>query len=164
MRNLFALIQGIRDAQDEGWEEAEDYQRDEGEYDEDFENVAEAVLEEEDPQEDEDENYEGWDDEPEEAPKAPKVKARQAKRKATKSFVEDPPSTPKSSKRRNLGKLGRLKALSRSKTWASSEAATPKPKLPRANTDESYVDHLTANKEQQLAELMGEIEALRVTE
>lgn len=153
MRNLFALIQGIRDAQAEGWEEAEDYEMDEGEYEEDA-DVAEDPQEE---QEDYDENYEGWDEEPEETPKPKRP------RKAAKNISEDKPS-PRSSKKTKLGKFARLRSLARSKTWASSEAATPKPKLPRANTDESYVDPATASKEQQLAELMDQIESLQVNE
>ena len=161
MRNLFAHIQGIRDAQAEGWEEAGDYEMDEeGEYDQDAEALDDVVMEGDEPQEeeDDDEYYEGWGEELEPEQEAPKPK-----RKASKSFAEDPPSTPKSSKRRK--KLRRMsQALRRSKTWASSEANTPNPKLPRAGTDESYMDPVTASKEQQLAEIMTKIESLQVQE
>ena len=167
VRNLFALIQGIREAVNAGEESAEDYHHDDGNFEDpkipDDEGVAddsddayeegEDDIQGEGEQEDVDDKK---DPEPTPEPRSQRItKALRKHRRKSRSM-----SKPKKSKQK--ASLPEPPASMRCLESKDSldEVRTPPPKLPRANTEESYAEVLSHDREQELASLMAQIAAV----
>ncbi|CAE7674469.1 unnamed protein product [Symbiodinium sp. CCMP2592] len=150
VRNLFALIQSIRQAQENPDEqEDEEYQEDECE-------DEEPVPDEAAPEDDE-EAYDQWDEDEEEEHRK---EADEGQEEGEEEQAEDemPPPPPK--KLRKMKSKARLrKGLSKE---SSEDPVTPASKLPRASTDESYQEVPTASKEEELKQIMDKIKTLQM--
>ena len=186
VRVLFGLIQSIRDAVADGWED--EYYHDPAADDEEGE-AGEAPTEEYDEDGDDDEAYDSmyeeawqesadadqkpgedtwddgaWDGEPwkeEEHGKAWEEDAQKEEAPSTPKASKTPKSSRKSGssskKRSGRSKLKRHRSMA---SLVSSAPSTPPKVLPRSNTQESYMDPGTEVKEAELRGLLKQIEAL----
>ncbi|CAE7622949.1 unnamed protein product [Symbiodinium sp. CCMP2592] len=149
VRNLFALIQSIRQAQENPGEE------DDEEYEEDECEEEDPVPEEAAPEDDE-EDYDQWDEDEEEEHKEEAEEAEEEGEEQKEEEMAPPP--PK--------KLKRMKSKARLRKGLSKESsdgpATPACKLPRASTEESYQEVPTASKEEELKQIMDKIKTLQM--
>ena len=158
VRNLFALIQGIREAVNEGHEDAKDYHWDEG----DFED---PVIPEREGMEDDTDAYEESEDHVHEDESGKAEEKEVEKPAAPRAFKRKPLR-----RRRHRGRLmlqgkkppaqyppppGRLESKP-----SQDDLPSPPAKLPRALTEESYVGGASPLEEQQLEELMAKISAV----
>lgn len=153
VRNLFALIQSIRHAQEHPEEQDEDWQEDEGEHNE------EPVPDEAAPDDDE-EAYDQWDeDEEDELPKETEEAEDCEEEEGEEEKAEDMPPPPAKKLKRSQSKARLRKGLSKE---SAEDPATPASKLPRASTDESYQEVPSASKEEELKMIMAKIQELQM--
>ena len=164
MRNLFALIQGIREAIDGGDELPEEYHHDEGTFEDPSIPENEGVAEDsDDAYEDGEEDFKGEAEEEEEAenqdPEPTPEPRRTTIRKALRKHRRKSRSMSKAKKPKMNASPSKPAAPVRGLPSMDSldEACTPPPKLPRANTDESYADALSDDREQELSTLLARI-------
>ena len=187
MRNLFALIQAIRDAQADGEEDEDDYVHDSGDEDDDPPDEDGPPDEDDAYSEDEamvlkaaalsEEGLEASGDqhEPEHENKGNDDEVAKGEDEGVPDEEAAPLKTPKSRKAkkklfrsasRSKRKCQRKGARSfRSLGSKTSESETPaKPALPRSNTAESYKEHPEEDddKKKALKEILSKIAALKV--
>ena len=171
MRNLFALIQIIRDNIDGGWEDESFYYKDPV-------TTDDPAVPEEDGPADDDEDYDDLNDEmneseeEEEKQKDVAVEAANAPAPAD-AGPEEGPVTPSRSASRTKRLLRRRSSSSRKKprkarsipnlrlvpkdSELSLESTTPAPPLPRSNTDESYAMAETPGNEDEKARTLHKL-------
>ena len=163
VRNLFALIQGIRDAMAEGQEDAGSYHHDEGEFEDPMIPEQEGMDDDTDAYEESEEQecQEGAEhvgeekEEPEPIPHAtPRsllrkkaLRKRRHKRLAAMQARKPPAMYPPPPRR--LESKG-----------SEDDVVSPAPKLRRTSTEESYTEVSSPSQEEQLAELMAKISAV----
>ena len=168
VRNLFALIQAVRDSLEDGYDDTE-YLTGEAGLEED------PVAEEESGGEEDDEAYETWSEEEawnenwEEKDGSDANAGEPEPAEPAENQEEDAPEPehPAGKKRRSsltrarsskkLRRMGSYRKKKSGISIASSAPDTPPAKLPRKDTGESYVDPVTASKQAELDSILAMI-------
>ena len=175
VRNLFALIQAVRDSLEDGYDDTE-YLTGEAGLEED------PVAEEESGGEEDDEAYETWSEEEawnenwEEKDGNDANAGEPEPAEPAENQEEDAPEPehPAGKKRRSsltrarsskkLRRMGSYRKKKSGISIASSAPDTPPAKLPRKDTGESYVDPVTASKQAELDSILAMIGQVQMTD